>query len=292
MNTLSLSFRQCEAAFREWLQILGYAKSSCYYLPLHLRAFWEYLHAQGIEEVAAIRSAHITGYLQLLSQRKHLRTGQPLSPAYLNKHLQALKLMSRYLQQSQGIHLEVPGIYFDTLSNPQQVLSKPAMGRLYAATQATPLGQRDRVMLMIYYGCGLRRGEGVALNLSDIHLSEGLIHVRRSKTGRARYVPLSAAAIGDLQIWCTEGRAHFTPLPSERALFLNPQGQRLSAQALAIRLKKLSQRAELDTEVSLHGLRHAIATHLLEAGMGIAYISRFLGHRSLESTQRYTHLHP
>jgi site-specific recombinase XerD len=146
-------------------------------------------------------------------------------------------------------------------------------------------------MLMIYYGCGLRRGEGVALNVADIHLSEGLIHVRRSKTGRARYVPLSPAAIGDLQIWCTEGRNHFTPLPSERALFLNPQGQRLSAQALAIRLKKLSQRAELATEVSLHGLRHAIATHLLEAGMGIAYISRFLGHQSLESTQRYTHLH-
>ena len=162
---------------------------------------------------------------------------------------------------------------------------------MYAATDAEPLGLRDRAMLMLYYGCGLRRSEGSGLNIADIHLGERVVHVRKSKTGRARYVPLSIGATETLIEWLNEGRRAFEPKPHEKAFFLNVHGGRITGQALAIRLKLLAEKAEITKAVTLHGLRHAIATHLLEAGMSVAYISHFLGHKSLESTQIYTHIY-
>ncbi|MBL6447629.1 tyrosine-type recombinase/integrase [Fulvivirga sp. 29W222] len=149
-------------------------------------------------------------------------------------------------------------------------------------------------MLSVYYGCGLRRSEGVALNLSDINLDKNLLHVRKGKNYKERHVPISPASRRHLTQYIYDHRNTLLRYPQTDALFLSKRGTRLQGQSMILRLKALQQQSDSTTlrakEIGLHTLRHSIATHLLHSGMKLENISLFLGHSSLESTQIYTHL--
>jgi integrase/recombinase XerD len=149
-------------------------------------------------------------------------------------------------------------------------------------------------MLAIYYGCGLRRNEGVCLNVGDINFDRALVHVRKGKNYKERFVPISKASLKYLQDYIYDYRPELLHGSKAEALFLGYYGKRMGGQSLLLRLKYLQQQTEnldlIEKEIGLHTLRHSIATHLLQAGMKLEYIARFLGHGSLESTQIYTHL--
>ncbi|MEO1076147.1 MAG: tyrosine-type recombinase/integrase, partial [Bacteroidota bacterium] len=174
-------------------------------------------------------------------------------------------------------------------------------------------GLRDRAMLAVYYGSGLRRTEGVRLDLADVLTTTsagGRVHPNRAamlyvrhgkaapKSGapRERYVPLAGGTARDLHAYLDEARSRLLGGRDTTAFFVSQRGRRISGQGLLLRLQRLQARAARSTPslagktIGLHTLRHSIATHLLEAGMPLEEIARFLGHRSLESTQRYTHL--
>jgi integrase/recombinase XerD len=148
-------------------------------------------------------------------------------------------------------------------------------------------------MIAIFYGCGLRRNEGVQLNLSDINFDKSVLHVRKAKNYKERFVPISKTNLKYLTEYIYDHRPQLS-MSSIDALFLGRSGFRMQGQSLMARLKSLQQKTEdltlLEKEIGLHTLRHSIATHFLQAGMKLESISRFLGHGSLESTQIYTHL--
>ena len=150
-------------------------------------------------------------------------------------------------------------------------------------------------MLAVYYGCGLRRNEGVHLNLSDIDFDRSLLYVRKGKNHKERLVPISQASVKYLQAYIYDHRPELLRSGKSDALFIGyNHGTRMQGQSLLVRLKRLVLQTDspelIEKEVGLHTLRHSIATHLLAAGMKLESISRFLGHSSLESTQIYTHL--
>jgi integrase/recombinase XerD len=157
----------------------------------------------------------------------------------------------------------------------------------YEALQA-----RDRAMLAIFYGCGLRRNEGVHLDSSDISFERKTLHVRKGKNYKERVVPVTATTLQYLQNYLYDARPYFTATKND-AFFLTYSGRRLSGQQILNRLNTLIQltgNAELmQKDIHLHTLRHSIATHLLQNGMRLERIKDFLGHSSLESTQIYTH---
>ena len=148
---------------------------------------------------------------------------------------------------------------------------------------------RDRALLAVYYGCGLRKSEGRQLDQSDILWERNLIYVRKGKNYKERYVPMTEKVREDLQDYQYSSRPAF-PRSEQPAFFLSQKGGRLSGCILYQRIKHLLQTAEIDKPAGLHTLRHSIATHLLQSGMKLEQISRFLGHSSLESTQVYTHI--
>ena len=158
------------------------------------------------------------------------------------------------------------------------------------------ISQRDRAMLGIYYGCGLRKSEGVALDVSDILTQRGLVHVRKGKGSKERYVPISEKSLEHITEYLQYGRDFLVSSSSfsTEAFFVNQYGERCSDQALTLSLRRLvkdSSNGSLQGKrPSLHTLRHSIATHLMQSGMQIELIQQFLGHQSLESTQIYTHL--
>lgn len=231
-----------------------------------------------------------------LQNRGHQRTGQPLSVAHLRKYLQSLKKFSECLQQVDGLGLSVPEIVFTTNhQSPKSVhvLSKAEIDLLYAACASDALGLRDRAMLSLYYGCGLRRSEGSRLNVYNVQLKKQLLHVMHSKNGHERYVPLAPRVASDLYNYLYQSRPSFKNASTSVGFLLGLKGARISGQMLGLRLKALLQKAGLSSDkVGLHTLRHSIATHLLEGGMSLQNIALFLGHRSLESTQIYTHVSP
>ena len=144
-------------------------------------------------------------------------------------------------------------------------------------------------MLGVYYGCGLRRNEGLELDITDIDLNRGLVHVRKGKGSKERFVPIGESVKQDFKDWLSV-RGEYQKHPTEQAFLLSPRGNRISGNALMERLKRLVETAGINKDIGLHSLRHSIATHLLNEGMSLENVSRFLGHGSLENTQIYTHL--
>lgn len=295
-------FQYVEKSFREWLDVLGYAPSTVYGLPNHIRELFHWMEQQGKTQINQIDVPLIKEYYEQLKTRTNTRRGGGLSNSYLNKHLQALYKFTEYLRQSGRLTLPYLGIEWETDDTKTiHWLTQEEIKELYKVTYGynentnlEPLNARDRAILTIFYGCGLRRNEGYHLDLSDINFDRQILHVRKGKAYKERFVPFNKTNSQYLQEYVYDARPELVKDGKQNAFFISQRGIRMQSQTMALRLKILQQRSENlelgQKDVRLHVLRHSIATHLLQNGMSLEKIGRFLGHSSLESTQVYTHL--
>ena len=151
------------------------------------------------------------------------------------------------------------------------------------------LGVRDMAMWEIGYGCGLRVSELVGLDVGRIDLDTGWVRVM-GKGRRERDVPVGQKALSSLRRYLARRSELLADDEPEDAVFLSYRGNRLSTRSVRRRLKQHLQRAGLDMDLTPHGLRHSFATHLLESGADLRGIQELLGHKSLSTTERYTHV--
>jgi len=170
-------------------------------------------------------------------------------------------------------------------------LSEPETRRLLASMPpvAAAAAARDRALLLLLYATGMRRSEAAGLDRSDIDRRRRLIRVR-GKGGRERIVPVARTAVTALADYERRWRDERLPIRNERAVFLNRRGERLSVRSINRIVRAM---AGGDTELARlhpHMLRHSFATHLLARGADLRLVQELLGHRSLSTTQRYTHL--
>ena len=303
----SEAYRYIVRGFQEWLQTVGYNGQAVYQLPNYVQELLHYAESKGYAGLLQVDNDLIREHYGRLKKRPNLRRGGGLSNSYLNKHLEAYKKFSDYLRQSGKLVL--PPLDIKTESDEDRVtdiVSPREIRQLYEVTQAPyepvksdrgpahyeAMQLRDRAMLTVFYGCGLRRSEGYYLDTGDLHADKMLLHVRKGKNYKERFVPLNDQTMNYLLEYLYEGRPCFAGGRQE-AFFITYTGRRLGGASLLLRLQKLIQltgNAELmRKEVHLHTLRHSIATHLLQNGMSLERIKEFLGHSSLESTQIYTH---
>lgn len=148
------------------------------------------------------------------------------------------------------------------------------------------LSLRDRAMAELLYGSGLRASELVSLDIDSLDITRGEVRVL-GKGSKERIVPMGEPCVAALSAWI-EGRS---PLePRDRALFLNHRGARLTSRSVQRIVKERGLRGGLGGRVHPHALRHSFATHLLDGGADLRSIQEMLGHASLSTTQRYTHL--
>lgn len=160
------------------------------------------------------------------------------------------------------------------------------------------LGTRDSAMVELLYGSALRVSELCALDVEDLDLPRqsgdvGRVRVRQGKGGRDRIVPLGEGARAALERYLPQRAQLLRPTtvgPSERALWLNRRGARLTVRTAARIVERAGRSAETRARPSPHVLRHSCATHLLDAGANLRAIQELLGHASLQTTQRYTHV--
>jgi len=279
--------------FRRWLKLLNFAESTIYSNPRYIKNFTDYLEATGIKTIQDIENRHIKEYYEYLKVRPNKRRPGALSPNSIISNINAIKRFTKYLRETEQTHITI-NIKPERIRPEISILSTEEIQILYKVCGSDILGIRDRAMLSIYYGCGLRRTEGIQLNTEDIIFNKSMIFIKKTKTGRQRYVPMSEPVKNDLTNYINNARIHLIKNKSETGLFIGMKGKRMGGTGIIARLKILLKKAEIQEEkiisTGLHTLRHSIATHLLNSGMNLENVSRFLGHRSLESTQIYTHI--
>lgn len=171
-------------------------------------------------------------------------------------------------------------------------LSEDDVERLLAAPDLRGggvLALRDKAMLECMYGCGLRVSELVSLPLAACNLRQGALRIF-GKGGRERLVPLGQAASRWIERFLRQGRPALLNGKSSEAVFVSRLGAQMTRHNFWHRLAALSQRAGIKAHISPHILRHAFATHLLNHGADLRSVQLLLGHRSLSSTQIYTHI--
>jgi integrase/recombinase XerC len=214
------------------------------------------------------------------------------SSASIARKISALRSMWKFLVRRR---------YID--DNPAELLSTPKVSQplrnyltvdevfhLLEGHQADGvLGLRDMAMWEIAYGSGVRVSELVGLNLTSLDLSEGWIRVI-GKGDKERMVPLGRKAVKALGPYLSRRSELVREASEDPGLFLNFRGGRLTSRSVQRLLDQHLLRAGLDTSITPHGLRHSFATHLLDAGADLRGIQEMMGHSSLSTTQRYTHV--
>ena len=295
------AFEYLEKGFTEWLDILGYCEQGVYNMPHQLREFLHHLEKLQIRNIKDLTQKHIRSYHDYLCSRPNQRRGGGLSDKYILMHMQAVEKFLAYLHHK-GVQT-VPSIGI-RLTAPQRkeitVLTPEDIKLLFEATQKETtnpkqeaLNARDKALLVIYYSCGLRRNEGVHISVDDMNFDTRVLHVRKGKNYKERFVPLNKTNAKYLEQYVYDYRPQLNS-KNESRLFISVTGEPMTGGTLYTRLKLLQQQTD-DTSlqqknIGLHTLRHSIATHLLQAGMSLEKIARFLGHATMDSTQIYTHL--
>jgi integrase/recombinase XerC len=259
-----------------------------------LRQFQAFMKAEhlavSIFDPATVRTESIRAYLHWLDRKREKSTS-------MARKLASLRSFYRYLQREGRVGLN-PAEAIRTPKQPKhlpRVLSKDDA----AALMEFPVGQtgsslRDSALLETLYSTGARVSELVGINLDDLRGPEGLVHLR-GKGRKERIVPIGAVALRAIQTYVNQrspADARYLATKTKRApspVFRNSRGGRLTTRSVARIVARYSNRLT-GGSVSPHTLRHSFATHLLDEGADLRSIQEMLGHASLSTTQKYTHL--
>jgi integrase/recombinase XerC len=258
------SYREDLTSLAEYLtQAYGHPPEPREITPLDLRGYVSALHEAGYAKTSVARRLASLRTFYKFAQREGLADSNPAKP----------------------------------LRNPRpdrklpHFLSTDEVGRLLIAPPATtPMGLRDRAILETMYSAGLRVSECVGMNDGDVDLTEGVVRIR-GKGRRERLAPIGSFAAKALARWLKvrrvagkETKAALTPV------FTNKFGSRLTTRSVHRMLLKYLKITGLDLRTTPHTLRHSFATHLLDRGADIRSVQELLGHKSLVTTQIYTHI--
>ena len=296
------SYQYLETAFKEWLDVLGYGSGTVNGMPLIIREFLHYLENNQVNHINSLQQKNIKAYHEYISTRANQRRGGGLSNNYINKHLQAIEKFLEFLNHKGTKNVPSLGIKLEKLHRKEiTILTQTEIKELFELTSKEPntekeqmIQSRDKALLTIFYSCGLRRNEGANVSIDDINFDTRILHVKKGKNYKERLVPLNKTNAKYLQDWIYDYRSQIIKTQKEHRLFINLHGKPMTGGALYTRLKLLQLQSDNITigqkSIGLHTLRHSIATHLLQAGMSLEKIAKFLGHSSLDSTQIYTHL--
>jgi integrase/recombinase XerC len=253
-----------------------------------LAALAEYLADDGdnCPAPSSVTVAELRGFVSALHEAGYAKTS-------IARRLASVRSFFRFGQR-EGWAKSNPAT---ALRNPRKshmlphFLSTDEVGKLLGAPPAKgTLGLRDRAILETLYSAGLRVSELVGLNDGDLDLEQGIVRVR-GKGRKERLAPIGSYAARALKAWLAKRQlSPKEPTGREAPLFVNKLGSRLTTRSVARMLEKYLLATGLDLRTSPHTLRHSFATHLLDRGADIRSVQELLGHKSLVTTQIYTHV--
>lgn len=222
---------------------------------------------------------------------------------YQQSKLVKSSTMNRYLASLRGFFAFLHFSSYRT-DNPMDLIDSPKTERRLPEVLSTeeidamvaeidlshPQGERNRSLIELLYGCGLRVSELINLRISDLFFDEGFIRIE-GKGSKQRLVPIAPVTKKYLRIYLKEVRTHqVIQAEATDIVFLNRRGRMLTRTMVFLIVKELAEKAGIKKKVSPHTFRHSFATHLLENGADLSAIQQMLGHESITTTEIYTHL--
>jgi integrase/recombinase XerD len=243
---------------------------------------------------AIVKRVHTPGDLTPAHLREyvyHLKD-LGLAPSSIRRGISAMRTWYRFLL-AEGVVTKDPSEQLETPKKWRvlpEVLSADEVDRIIAAVSIDePLAFRDRAMLELAYGAGLRVSEWIGILSKDVVLDEMVVRVF-GKGGKERLVPIGRKAVGALAMYVRDVRPVLEKGAGEGKLFLNARGRPLSRMGAWKILRKYVEKAGIEKPVTPHTLRHSFATHLLEGGADLRAVQEMLGHADISTTQIYTHV--
>lgn len=237
-----------------------------------------------IKDPDKITKQHIRNFIGRL-KRKH-NTASSIS-----RKMSAIRSFHKYLLLEKIVYTNVTlGISLPKKEKklPQILSVEEVNALMIAADGDEPLELRNRAMLELLYGSGLRITELIGVRLGDLHLNMGFLNVL-GKGNKERIVPLGEEGRYSLRRYLDKGRPYLKKVPGD-IVFVNNRGASISRVGFYKTLKKLAIKAGITKDVSPHTLRHSFASHLLENGVNLRMVQELLGHEDISTTQIYTHI--
>ncbi|MCC7196124.1 MAG: site-specific tyrosine recombinase XerD [Gemmatimonadaceae bacterium] len=245
----------------------------------------EWVTLKGVDSPEAVDPAALRAFVY------HLKD-LGLAPSSIRRSVSAIRTYFAYLSGEGKVERDPSG----RLETPKRwrtlpaVLSAADVRRLLdAASLDSPLALRDRAMLELAYGSGLRVSEWISAKVKDVALDEGVVRIF-GKGGKERIVPMGRSAIGAVALYMRALRPDLERGAGKGILFLNARGKPLTRMGAWEILRKHVKRAGITVRVTPHTLRHSFATHLLEGGADLRAVQEMLGHVDISTTQIYTHV--
>lgn len=269
--------------YYNYLLIKGYIEETAKKRYLDVREFLEFTN----KDFRKITESDVLKYYEFLKQRPNkIKKGRTLKPNSILHFIRAIQSFYEMLFELGKlpnllqINIPYPKNYENDFI--REILTQKEIQQLYETAEL-----KERVILNLAYGCGLRVAELVAVNKEDLYLKENLLIVPKGKNSKRRIVPFTEKIRKDFEEFIFSNE-------KEKHLITNSKGDRMQEWTYNSTLKKLLQNIEISEErikkISIHSLRHSIATHLLENGMELEKVRDFLGHSQLETTEIYTHI--
>ena len=262
---------------------LASSNTVCSYLR-DIRQFSGWLRTHDDVAILDVTSAHISSYLDDMQD-------QGRSSATVSRNLASIKNFYAYLVTSGFLERSpVTGIHVDRGEKkmPQILTGREIELLLAQPVCVDPKGHRDKAMLEVMYATGIRVSELIELDVDDVNLESGVVKCNTGK--KSRVIPIYPGAVQALAVYLREFRDALISDPSEKALFVNISGARMSRQGFWKILKHYRATAHIEKDITPHTLRHSFAVHLLENGADLGSLKELMGHSDISSTQLYTHM--
>ena len=267
--------------YLSWLERQPFSEETRRAYRTRVNGFLSFLNASGEDLKGLVQTERERSHV-LREYKKHLKQVLRLSPATVNAHLTAVDHFFQFLgSKPTKIARE------DLPQEAPRALTKDEQKRFLRAVAACRRS-KDRAVALLLFHTGIRIGECAALNESDVSIAgrKNRVIVRSGKGDRYREIPLNTDAREALREWVKERTEKFEGRDVEEALFLNPQGKRLSTASLDLIVRKIGESCGLG--ISAHLLRHTCLTNLVRNGNDLVVVAEIGGHKRLETTRRYT----
>jgi integrase/recombinase XerD len=287
-----------ESVLREYLlglRAAGYSESKHKQVRLQLPRFFAHLRKRGVTDLRKVTEADGFDFARQLATAHRPTTGKPYSFASQTSYLINVKNLFRFLKRTRVVRatpcldLVLPTWAKLPLCVPTQAQAEKLVT---VPSPKTARGMRDRAVLELLYGSGIRVGECSRLDLRDLDLAKGTVFVRTGKGRKDRVVPIAGRAGLAMEVYLKRARGKLRRDPREQAVFLNSLGERMSRKVIKQMIRDQVERAQIPRPITAHSLRHGCATHMLQRGADIRHVQRLLGHSQTETTALYTRVLP
>ncbi|MDC3388583.1 tyrosine-type recombinase/integrase [Flavobacteriaceae bacterium] len=286
----NIKFIKALEGFKVRLSIQGASKDQQYIKPNYVIEFLYFMEQVGKKSLKSINQKLVNKYFEYLRTRPAQTKDGCLSEGSINKHRESLL---RFIEFVNDIEKGQSGIrikHYKPNKKLKQILLESDVKAMFDSCDYTSVGIRDKAIFSLLYGCGLRRGELLSLDVQDIDLNKGRVHLDKTKTKYARDVPMTSAVQKNIEDYLFNVRNMMLDVNSSVNSFLiTVKGTAMKKSTIAKVMTRLNNRLNINKKVTCHMLRHSIGTHL-HRFMKLEDVATFLGHRNLDSTMIYTHL--